>query len=381
MMHVITGEYPPDRGGVADYTAEVSAALSRAGEAVHVWCPGTAAVESVERGVSVHRALGTLSADDLRRAGALLDRYPAPRRLLVQWVPHAFGRRSLNVAFCRWISARAAAGDRVEVMVHEPFLPFTLRPRGIAAAAVHRVMTAILLRAAEHVWVATPAWERMWRPYALGRSVPFSVLPEPASVPVDRGAHSAASARRAQLLDGAHALVGIFSMHSPFATATLGAVLPQVLAAAPDIRVVLIGGGSELLLERLMAAAPALESRVQATGRLESAALSAHLLACDVLLQPYQDGVCARHSSAMTALAHGVPIVTTAGRFTEPDWASSQAVSLARDPHGLIEAVTRLLEQPDERALLRRRALELYAAKFDVTHTVAALLRAVPEPS
>ena len=36
-------------------------------------------------------------------------------------------------------------------------------------------MTVILARAARRIWIAIPDWERRWRPYALGRDVPFDM--------------------------------------------------------------------------------------------------------------------------------------------------------------------------------------------------------------
>ena len=46
--HFLTGEYPPDRGGVADYTALVAAGLAKHGCAVHVWSTGESPDATVE---------------------------------------------------------------------------------------------------------------------------------------------------------------------------------------------------------------------------------------------------------------------------------------------------------------------------------------------
>src|SRR5688572_2254207 len=37
---IITGEYPPQSGGVSDYTCMLAHALAQDAEAVDVWCPG-----------------------------------------------------------------------------------------------------------------------------------------------------------------------------------------------------------------------------------------------------------------------------------------------------------------------------------------------------
>src|SRR5262249_40199976 len=40
--HLITGAYPPQPGGVSDYTHLVASGLAEAGDMVHVWCPPAA---------------------------------------------------------------------------------------------------------------------------------------------------------------------------------------------------------------------------------------------------------------------------------------------------------------------------------------------------
>ena len=376
MIHLITGEYPPAAGGVADYTAEVATALATAGAAVHVWCPGEQAEPTVERGVTVHRALAVMGAADFQRMDAQLDRFLAPRRLLVQWVPHAFGRRSMNLGFCQWLARRAGAGDCVEIMVHEPFLPFAPRPRQFLAAAVHRVMTIVLLRAARMVWVATPAWEARWRPYAFGRNLPFHWLPEPASVPVDPCAAGRAASIRMGLVPPDGCIIGAFSTASPFAREMLAASVPMALERSGSSALLLVGKGSQQTRDVLAGRFPALARRMHATGSLDAPGISAHLSACDLAVQPYPDGICTRHSSAMTVLAHGVPMVTTGGRFTEEIWRNTRAVSLVSPCDGprMASAIEELLAAPREREAQRRRAVDLYDARFDVRHTVSALL-------
>ena len=118
--HIITGEFPPASGGVGDYSSAVAAGLAAAGDAVHVWCPASAGPPVHISGVQVHAVAGTWGRGDLARVDSALNLTPAPRRLLVQWVPHAFGMRSLNVGFCRWLRRRGRSGDCLEVMVHEP---------------------------------------------------------------------------------------------------------------------------------------------------------------------------------------------------------------------------------------------------------------------
>jgi len=57
---IVTGEYPPQLGGVSDYTRLVADALVAAGDEVHIWAPAldsAGQLETVthERGITVHR--------------------------------------------------------------------------------------------------------------------------------------------------------------------------------------------------------------------------------------------------------------------------------------------------------------------------------------
>src|SRR5882762_6204283 len=131
----------------------VASGLASAGDEVHVWCPLAGDIASTgaeaktlrrnqaidSARVAVHREFGRFTPYDLRRVGKLLDQFSAQRRLLVQWVPQGYGYRSMNLPFCLWLWQRAKLKrDRVEIMVHEPFLAFGEGSRmQDLAAAVH----------------------------------------------------------------------------------------------------------------------------------------------------------------------------------------------------------------------------------------------------
>ena len=373
MIHVLTPEYPPQRGGVAHYTRQIARELARAGEEVHVWCPGGGAGDESDA-FTVHPELGISHERDLERTGRLLDGFASPRRLLIQWVPHGYGLKGMNVPFCLWVWKRAAAGDNVEVMVHEPYVEFDARTfKQNVVAAVQRIMAALLLRAARRVWIAIPAWEPLWRPYALGKSVAFTWLPVPSSLRMaDR---AAVEAVRSRLAGTARRCVGHFGTYGSLVTSLLDDALPALASRCPDAHVLLIGAGGPEFHSRLVARHPHLAGRVSATGSLDDEGLAAHVAACDVLVQPYPDGISSRRTTAMAGLALGVPVVTTRGHLTEPFWETSGSVRLSEigDSQQLAEQVALLLESSSERERLANIAGAFYQQHFDVRHAVDAL--------
>lgn len=373
--HLVTGEYPPQPGGVSDYTYLLACALAADGDLVHVWCPGEGGAQESPSGVVVHRSLGSLTPSDLRRASAELDRFPAPRRIVVQWVPHAYGLKAMNVPFCAWLAARrVGSGDLIEVMAHETCLEFAGSWRQRAAAAVHRGMLALLVLAARRIWVSVPAAANIWRRYTFGRAVPTEWLPVPSNVSVVHDPEGVQYLRsRFAASDGV--VLGHFGTYGRLIADPLARVLLQVLRNDDRCTILLLGRGSEAMRDRLRVEAPEFGSRILAGGALPAREASLHLQACDLMLQPYQDGISARRGSAMAAISHGLPVVTTADWRTESLWAERRAVALvpAGDERALAELTLRLIGDSAERERLGAAAASLYEERFALRHTVAAL--------
>ena len=125
---ILTGEYPPDPGGVSDYTRLIARELVRMGDGVCVYAPSQPGpVDSDDAGVRVHRLPGVFGPLSLSKLDAMLARAPRPDRILVQYVPHAFGYKAMNVPFCAWLACCARQLAPVWVMFHEVAFPLRLR--------------------------------------------------------------------------------------------------------------------------------------------------------------------------------------------------------------------------------------------------------------
>ena len=375
--HIVTGEYPPAPGGVSDYSHAVAGGLAAAGDSVHVWCPDAGRTTDCEsRGVHVHRIAGSWSAADLHRIDREMNAVGGERRLLLQWVPHAFGKRSLNVRFCRWIRRRAKTGE-LDIMVHEPGLGFREgNVRQDVAAAVHRLMLTTLMSDARRVWVAIPAWADVLRPWAIGRAdLPFGWLPVPSTLPVVRDADAVRRIRADRLAASGDLLVGHFSTFQPAIRRTLCELLPSLLAGSPGVHVQLLGRGSDAVAKQLQGIAGDDGRRVTATGDLDPVSLSHALQASDLLIQPYPDGASSRRTTLMAALAHGIPVATTIGRLSENFWKDSKAVvtAPAGDTAALLLAANNVLRDPHRRSEMAVAARVLYEERFDLHHAIQAL--------
>jgi glycosyltransferase involved in cell wall biosynthesis len=377
--HLLTGEYPPAGGGVGEYTQLLAAALVREGCEVHVWAPADAAREGR---VEVHPLPGFGRAG-LRALDAGLGAFAAPRTLLVQYAPQAFGARGMNLPFCRWVLRRAHRGDDVRVTFHEPFVPFSLRhPQWNVLAAAHRAMAALLLRAARRAYVSTPAWERRLRPWAPRALGPMPWLPVPSTVPrVDDP--EAVAVLRASLganRPGVH-VVGHFGTYGRMIAPLLEPALLALLSPPAASVALLLGDGGPEFAARLERAVPALRGRLFAPGRLPRERISIHLQACDVAVQPYPDGVSARRTTVMAPLANGVAVVTTAGFLTEAVWRGGPvALVPAGDPGALAAAALDLLDDTPRRSGAGAAGREFYERNFSMRRTLGTLLEPLTPP-
>lgn len=370
--HIVTGEYPPECGGVGDYSRLVARGLAAAGDSVTVWAPFSAAPAPADPGVTVRVLPDRYGLRSLRALSQELDEAASPR-ILVQYVPHAFGWKGGNLPFCFWLWLRR--DRRPWVMFHEVAYPFDADDSfgRRALARTNRLMARLVSRAAHRAFVSIPAWRPDVESLATaGTSIEW--LPVPTTVPVV--GDPAAAARVRNRYAAGRPLVGCFGTFGAHVGALLRDCLP-LLAKQSDCSILLIGRRSEAMAGELALRHPQLADRVHATGPLSTEDVSIHIDACDVMLQPYPDGVSTRRTSAMAALAHERALVTTTGALTEAFWALDNAAILvpATDSEELAAGVAALLADPIRRGLLSSRALALYRSRFDVTHTVKALRR------
>ena len=368
--HIITGEYPPQPGGVSDYTRLVVGGLVQAGDKVEVWAPKCAERVDSEPGVRVHRLPGHFGPHALATMSREISTANGDH-ILVQYVPHAYGFKAMNLPFCYWLFARRRTN--ITVMFHEVAFPRRVAQplRHNLLGEITTLMAALVARSARRIFVCSLAWEGMLRPL-IGTTKSIEWLPVPSTIPVvnNLGATEAVRAKYA----GGGLLVGHFSTYAPPVSQYLQAAIPQLLHDA-RVNVILLGRGSNRIREELVRRHPHTGARLYATDGLASAPLSVHLSACDLMIQPYPDGITTRRTSAMAALSHGRPVVTTVGRLTEPLWSESAAVAAvpADEPAALAPLAVSLLNDQSARQRLGVTANRLYLDRFDLRHTISAL--------
>lgn len=367
---IITGEYPPMPGGVADYTALIARGLNDRGARVDVWTSSHCKDPLRQAGVNVQSL-----SDHFGRAGlaVLLDQIgelPIGTRVLVQYVPHAFSARSMNLPFCAAV-AKLAQRFKVDVMFHEVAMPMGRRLpiKWNIAGAVHRMMARMLVASADRVLASTAAWTPLLQPMCR-KDQPILLCPVPSNIPQCEDS-TAVEALRAE--HGTKMFGHFGTAHDWVRDQLLHAV--EAILEDDAAKFVFIGRGSSTAGRWIADRLPHRRGRIVVTGPLGGEAVAAHISACSVMLIPFVDGVTTRRTSAMAALAAGVPLVTTRGELTEDIWTELAAACLipVDQTADLAKFALAIGGDEDVRGALGRCGKMVYDQHFSLARTLDTL--------
>jgi glycosyltransferase involved in cell wall biosynthesis len=366
--HIVTGEYPPQLGGVGDYTYQVCHELAKGGDGVHVWSPASQLEVSRQEIWQVHSLPRGFGWRWLRELDWRLRNYTGPRNILIQYVPHMYGWKSMNVGFCAWICMQRK--HNVYVMFHEVAFPFQSgqRFRHRLLAVVHRMMAWAILRFVRHSFTSTEPYFSLLR--TLGRAdTPISMLRICSNIPQES---YQAEGRPSRNDPSVLFTVGIFSNFGEELRELLGPIIGCVLGN-PKIEVALLGPGEEFR-QSLAAQYPQAADRIRSTGRLGVTEVAGHMRNCDALLQVYPEGASAGRGTLIGALASGVPVVTTSGPATDRLLLDSDTMLFCGEsPQSIREALEQLRENPALAQELGAAAQRLYREWFQPAVIVSTL--------
>jgi glycosyltransferase involved in cell wall biosynthesis len=148
----------------------------------------------------------------------------------------------------------------------------------------------------------------------------------------------------------------------------------ELLRLVPSTSMLCIGRGSDVFRNQFALAHPELAKRVHATGRISSTDVSAHLRTCDLLIQPFPDGISSRRTTTMAALANGVATVSNLGPLSEPFWlCDSLVVAPTPDPIEIAQRAANLLHDPANLATVGQRGAAFYRERFALELTISRL--------
>ena len=175
--------------------------------------------------------------------------------------------------------------------------------------------------------------------------------------------------------------LGHFGTFGSSISRMLELLIPPLLRDQANRCLIVMGRGSKEFRLSMINRNPDLKKRIHATGEIPADELSQWIQKCDLMIQPYPDGVSGRRTTAMVALSHGIPLVTTKGHLTEEVWSDSGAAVLlhSKDLESFVNAVNDLLSEEERRRHMALRARQFYKERFALNHTIEAL-RSGPDP-
>jgi glycosyltransferase involved in cell wall biosynthesis len=348
-LAILCNASPGRIDGIRDYSFLLSAALEKHGEAVDL------ILRDHTGGWELAGASGHLSP--LRRLRPTLARYDA---LVLQYNPFMYGKWG----FAPWLAAQLALLSarreraRIVLMVHEPYVPM-INWRWTLMGFWQRFQLLALRLPSDIILASIEPWAERFA--AQWPSRPTFHLPVGSNVPDMRRVREAERAR-------------FGAGDDTIALATFGtgdpARLPEYIAAAAGA---VARSGRQVVLLNLGIGAPPLhglsdEVRVMTPGALPAEGVARRLAASDIYLASHHEGISSRRGTMMAALQHGLPVVGTDGRLTDPRLrAEAKAIRLVPvgRPDLFAEAAVELANDAGERLTVGERARALYERCFD----------------
>lgn len=293
----------------------------------------------------------TYVPDGLRavRAGA-----HQPAWILLQYMPFSYGRWGFAPTLVRDAMAlKRKTGTLFGVMVHEAWVTMNTW-RTCVMGSYQRLQLRSLLLLADVLFVSTGYLRAALGNRAVHLPVGSNISPTTMS----------RSEARRRLDVGDEFVVTLFGTGNPHR------VLEHPEAAIARLAGVHGPRNVRVLNLGLGAPQPRVPPGVHVItpGGLPAQEISRHLLASDVLLLSFSDGISTRRGTLMAGLAHGIPVVGLSGVSTDDVLtAHPDAVVLTPvgDPGAFADAVLELASDPQRLAQTGRAGTALYRAEFD----------------
>lgn len=360
----LTGEYPPMQGGVADHTLHLAGHLAAPDVQLAILTSVKAAPCDLSAQAAVHPIIRNWGVGCWRQIDHFLKAH-RPDVVHIQYQAAAYDLTAW-VNWLPWRLRRRQNRPRVVVTFHDLRVPYMFpkagRLREYSVLALARFADAVVTTNAEdEVALQRQAWATHVRRIPLGSNVE-------ARPPAGYERHTW---RQRWGLDDSHVLLAYFGFLNPSKGGEdLILVLDRLLQRGHDAHLLMIGGqvgdvdpSNRAYLEQVRAliGAHRLENRVHWTGHTEANQVSANLLAADVVVMPYRDGVSFRRTTFIAALRHGCAVVTTSPSITLPELCTGENVLLAPvgDVDAVAAAVSRVAQDASLADRLRRGAAAL----------------------
>ncbi|PWH20805.1 MAG: glycosyl transferase family 1 [Ardenticatenia bacterium] len=381
---LLTGEYPPMQGGVGDHTRHLAHHLSSLGVEVGILTSCRAVPPDTTSGIAVYPVITGWRWQCWPQITRWLDVYQ-PDVLHIQYQAAAYDLAGWINGLPWWLRLRQQR-PRVVVTFHDLRVPY-LFPK---AGPLRRWSILVLARYADGVITTNLEDEQVLRRYPWATHVWRIPLGSNIEVRPPDGYDQRNWRARLGIRPTASLLAYFGFLNPSKGGEELVQTLDALVRNGYDAHLLMIGAQvgdvdatNQAYLGRVRQRIRAcgLEARVHWTGHIAPEEVSAGLLAADVVVMPYRDGVSFRRTTFIAALRHGCAVVTTSPAVKLSELQDGENVLLVPcgDVDALTQAVTRLLQDSTLATRLRIGAQAL-GRTFDwghIAHQTYALYQEV----
>lgn len=376
--HLFTAEYPPQKSGVGLYTKGLANALYTAGYkiTVHTSKEKNKTIESeINKYTSEFQLLRYIDNWDKNKLDTYIHKsnFSNETNRLFFHISKGMTSKSDLKGIEIWLKEKRTQGFEIWTMIHD--LSPKLKCNNILFWIKHRKFLKVFIKNSDQILVASDLWSQSVEKMITRKNKKVSYLPVSSAVPMNTNKQNVANIRNAFTSDNS-IIIGSFGSFSESAILSeYVSNIPNLLHKHPEAIWLCLGRESEDFCKHLKREFPEVANRISYTGELNPEALSIHIQACDILFQPYPEGVTTKRSSLMVGLAHGKPIVTSYGKKTEDIWKKSEILLLGQwnSPGSMYQLLDRLLNDKDLKIRLSENARKFYRENFSLEQTVKVI--------
>ncbi len=379
--HFLCETLPPQNSSVGYYTLSLANGLAQLGHEVHIWYHSKKRErprKKYKQLVNFHPIFTSWSKEEFSKMTMYIDKSSKSSYIFLQYRPDFFGgcyNKNLNV----FLQQQTKKKHVLWTMFHIPYSEyvFNLKPRNILSHFYEKQKALQINKLSHKIFIPTGAWEKPLR--SLAKEInkeKLHWLPLQSTVPYIKDTRRAKNLRKAFAPD-AQFLFGSFGSYYDLKHLDLlQQTIKCILTNHPERSFLLLGRGSDAFVERLKDENSNISSQLETSGELDVKALSAHVQSCDLMVQPYFQGVATNRTSIMVSLAHGKPIVTNFGKNTEFVWGKSSCVVLSPDSDvkKMKTLCDKVIYDTAYRLNLGKKAIQVYDKFFSLNSILDKIL-------
>lgn len=367
---LITGEFPPIVGGVADYTYQLSLSLSAENvETFVITSDDPRILKSIENRVTVMPIVKKWNIFGILNVIRAINKIK-PDWILLQYVPHMYSRLTVPLPICLLGALLRLSGYRLLTVFHEIALRIDFaRPKYLVPAFSQRIIACILSVSSERIVVSIERYRKML--WLFDRKI--SKIPIGSSILPVKMTEDEKRTLRNKVAPSGETIIATFGKN-PRRADLLLEVTRELKNQGIPVKVLFIGAFAQDWIEGIKSRAEYLkiDDSLLFPGFLKSEDVYRYLLISDIFLALHgsdnkgRGGVSIKSSDVSAAYAAGLPIIADKGNMTDDFFKDKENIFLLETLKikDIVNAIKILMQDSKLRDHLREAAYRTYEEKL-----------------